>query len=403
MTGWRPRKFGRAVSGLGKVLAAFALLVIGGFLVSMMLPVKAWRTGENPVRPLALEPGQPLAAKPIRVWIDTDAACGRDGRTDPDDCLAILLLAQSGTVEIAGISTVFGNAPLSVTDTTTRSLMTELRADAPQLAPVLRGSAAALRKDESQPEPSAHQQFRNALQEQPLTIIALGPLTNVAAALRDRPDLQARVTEIVAVMGRRKGHLFHPVEGGTAGSFLGHGPVFSDLNFALDPDGAAIILGMKLPLTLIPYEAARDVMIGQALLDGMASRGGAAAWVAQRSRSWLAYWRETINKPGFYPFDLLASAYLIDPSLLQCAEVSVAVGDDTGVLGWLGFGGLFVVTADEPAIRPVVTGNARYCPEANVGLDLWLSMQLTVPNNVKGAADHGRHPLYGKHHAETDR
>lgn len=358
-----------------------ALLGIGVFLISLMLPVEAWRTGEPSARPLALAPGQPFAAKPIRVWIDTDAACGRDARTDSDDCLAILVLAQSSDVEIAGVSTVFGNAALSVTDATTRALMSELRADGTSIASVYRGSAAALEKDASQPESPAHEELRKALQEGPLAIIALGPLTNVAVALRDRTDLQARVTQLVAVMGRRTGHLFHPVEGGTAGSFLGHGPVFTDLNFALDSNAAAEVLGMELPLTLIPYEAAWDVMIGQATLDGMARRGGAAAWVAQRSRSWLAYWRQDINRPGFYPFDLLAAAYGSKPSLLRCADVSVAVGDDTWVLGWLGFQGLFVLTADEPAIRPVATGNARYCPEAEGGLERWLSMQLTKPES----------------------
>ena len=115
-----------------------------------------------------------------------------------------------------------------------------------------------------------------------------------------------------------------------------------------------------------------------AILDGMCARGGASLWVAERSRAWLAHWRNDINRPGFYPFDLLAAAYLLAPSMLRCAEVSVAVGDDTGLLGWLGYPGLFVVTAKEPALSPTAIGHGRYCPEIDQQLGPWLATRLTA-------------------------
>ena len=135
---------------------------------------------------------------------------------------------------------------------------------------------------------------------------------------------------------------------------------------------------MGLPLTLVPYDAARAVMIDQAILDGMSARGGASLWVAERSRAWLAHWRKDINRPGFYPFDLLAAAYLLQPSMLACADVSVAVGDDTGVLGWLGYRGLFVVMAEEPALHPAAIGMAQYCPAVDQRLGSWLATRLTA-------------------------
>ena len=58
---------------------------------------------------------------------------------------------------------------------------------------------------------------------------------------------------------------------------------------------------MRLPLTLVPYDAACAVMIDQPILDGMSARGGAWRWVAGRSRAWLApasipltFWRRPI-------------------------------------------------------------------------------------------------------------
>ena len=359
---------------------ALGFIGIGLFLVSLAVPVRVWRTGELPTMPIPVEPGRPFSITPIRVWIDTDAACGQGRRTDPDDCLAMLLLAQEDGIEIVGVSTVFGNASLRDTDQTTRALMAAMEQDEHHAALVYRGSSEPLAEETPVGTASlrdAHAMLRSALEEGPLTLVALGPLTNIAIALEGRPRLQGNVTRLIAVMGRRKGHVFHPVEGATAHSFLGHGPVFRDFNFTKDEEAAVAVVAMGLPMTLVPYEAARDIKVGPADLDRMVERGGAAAWVAQRTRQWLAYWREDIGREGFYPFDLIAAAYVAQPSLLRCADVSVSVDNDTWVFGWLGFRGLFVVSSEEPASNPIVTGPVTYCPGVAEELEGWLSKHLT--------------------------
>jgi hypothetical protein len=77
-------------------------------LLTLALPVRRWRTGQMPLPPLPLVGGGPAVGLARRVWIDTDTACGHARSADPDDCLAILLLARSPGVELVGISTVFG-------------------------------------------------------------------------------------------------------------------------------------------------------------------------------------------------------------------------------------------------------------------------------------------------------
>jgi hypothetical protein len=57
-------------------LGALVLIGVAVLVVSLALPVRAWRTGEPPAAPLPLAPGRPFAPAPARVWIDTDAACG---------------------------------------------------------------------------------------------------------------------------------------------------------------------------------------------------------------------------------------------------------------------------------------------------------------------------------------
>jgi len=55
-----------------------------------------------------------------------NAACGTGQRRDPDDCLALLSLAHASHIDIAGISTVFGNAPVDETDQVMRVRVHEL-------------------------------------------------------------------------------------------------------------------------------------------------------------------------------------------------------------------------------------------------------------------------------------
>jgi inosine-uridine nucleoside N-ribohydrolase len=303
------------------------------------------------------------------VWIDTDAACGQGRRTDPDDCLAILLLALTPDVEIAGISTVFGNAPLDVTDSLTRALAAVLEATGHEVPPVHRGAAGPLRRDGFTSPAPAHRALRRALEEGPLTLVALGPLTNVAAALTERPDLQARVGRLVAVMGRRPGHLFHPAEGGGGGMLFGHGPVFRDFNLAMDSEAAARVVAMHLPTTLTPYEAARDIEITGADLDRLTAPGGARAWVAARARPWLGYWRDDVGRGGFYPFDLVAAAYVVEPALFACAQVHAWVGEDPTLFIPFWRPTALLVGQGQTRIEEVrAVGSALFCPDVDAAL-----------------------------------
>ncbi len=337
-------------------LAALVLMVV--LLIGFAIPAATWRTGDRGLAPLTFEP-QPPGPDLARLWIDTDAACGHSARTDPDDCLAIALLARAAGDRIAGISTVAGNAPLEVIERTTREL-------AARLSATLRVYSGS----------DAQQAMTAALERGPLTVVALGPLTNVAAVLDARPDLRPRVAQLVSVTGRRPGHLFHPAEGAGRGMLFGHGPIFRDFNFAMDPRAASRVVALNLPLTLVPYDAARRIEVGERDLDRLAAAGGALGWTAERSRAWLAYWREDIGREGFRPFDLLAAAYVVDPRHFRCAAVHVWVGEDTTMF-WRPTA-MLVGQGPLRAERPQARGSALYCAEVSAGIKPWLMARLAL-------------------------
>lgn len=180
-------------------------------------------------------------------------------------------------------------------------------------------------------------------------------------------------------MGRRKGHLFHPSEGSGRGTLLGHGPIFSDFNVAKDPEATTAVLKMNLPITLIPYDAARFVEIGASDLDRLTATGGAAAWVARRSREWLGYWNDDIGRSGFYPFDLLAAAYVTQADRFDCAHTHV----------WAAPGGdlfppfyspvsVIVGRAHEAPDEPLTSGKAIYCTRVHRDMHRILLDRLTA-------------------------
>lgn len=281
-----------------------------------------WTTGRRSVPHLALVPGS-AAAVPGRLWIDTDAACGAAPRTDPDDCLAIVWLMLRGA-DVVGISTSFGNATGDMVADTVVTLVASMVQQGLPPVPVFVGHTAPVSEDAGPTSPGA-MALQAALEDGPLTILAIGPLTNVASALNDRPELRANVTRLVAVMGHQPGHLFHPTEGRGTGAAWGHGPIFRDLNLSVDPGAVRAVLAMDLAVTLIPYDAATGTMITAADLDLLEGQGSAMARVSQTARDWLAFWNDDIGLPGFYPFDWVAAGFLMEPQLFHCAATQARV------------------------------------------------------------------------------
>jgi purine nucleosidase len=293
----------------------------------------------------------------------------------------MLVLMNSPDVEIVGISTVFGNAPLSVVDRTTRDLVGVVgRSD----IPVHSGSSTALGGERMSSIEPAHAALERALERGPLTIVSLGPLTNVAATLRSRPDLADVIGLLVSVMGRRPGHVFHPAEGrSSSGILFGHGPIFRDFNFSKDRSSASVVLRLVKRISLTPYAAAREVMVTRRDLARMNGDPHVAAWLAERAKPWLDYWEGDIGLPGFYPFDALAALYVLHPRQFNCAKTAAWIAEDDRLpLPWrvaLGSTGLLVgLESDRPQITRA-SGFVTYCGGVGDGLKDLLMDSLTTP------------------------
>ncbi len=244
------------------------------------------------------------------VWIDTDPAVGRP-RADVDDGLALVQAFHSPELAVRGVSVVFGNAPLADAVPIATEIVHRF---APPGVRVHPGAASAGMVGTDTPAVRA---LAAALEAEPLVVLALGPLTNVGTLLALHPHLAPRIREIVCVAGRRPGQELRSTPRQTT--------LFPDLNFECDPDAMAVLLRSAVPLVLAPWEVSSHVWIGATELGAMAAAGGAAAWLAERSRDWLAFWERELHAPGFNPFDTLAIGWAIDRELVEHMDADAAI------------------------------------------------------------------------------
>mgnify|MGYP006429129867 CR=1 FL=1 len=249
------------------------------------------------------------------LWIDTDLAIGyerpeKTGPADVDDGFALAQLLNTIPQKIKGISAVFGNTTLANAHLLTREFLHFY----PGLEiPIFKGASQAVNLAE--PEPSeAVRALAGALKNQKLTLLAIGPLTNIATLLLLHPAAAENIREIVIVAGRRKvsDHFY-------VGS---NALPFPDFNFELDPVAYQIIAHTSIPITLCPFEVSSKVMLMEADLDRLARGNALSQFLARESRPWLGNWQQS-GSPGFHPFDALASHYLLYPDDIR-AEALLA-------------------------------------------------------------------------------
>jgi purine nucleosidase len=248
-----------------------------------------------------------------RVWIDTDPSCHLPGWHDVDDCLALRWILRAPALRVKGISTVMGNAETALSPAELRRLLRNIGAPADEARiELVRGASSA----RGAPANDAAQALIAALEEGELTILALGPLTNIAQALALRPNLVPRVRALVFVGGNEPGKAMRlPQQQWTH---------FHDRNVTTDARAVSTLLALRAPLVLIPFEAMTGFLLRAEDFAAVMSDAPALAEAMQR---WQSLWRQRLGLDGFVPFDLVAATWLTGPEHFKCMPVNVTLHD----------------------------------------------------------------------------
>lgn len=289
---------------------------------------------------------------PLRVWIDTDPAITA-GNGEVDDAFALIMALRSAELDVIGISAVHGNAGVEHAFTMAKDIVQ--RAGFPDMM-VFRGCADV---GATCPEPTEFA-LRAALAEGPLTILALGPLTTIAALL-SRPNMElGNVREIVFVGGRRLGLEFRATPAQKT--------PFRDMNFECDVAATEVLLALEMPMTLASWEVSAAMWVTPDDLDHLEAVGDSCArWLAGAARGWQANWQKQFAAPGFTPFDTLAVGWLLWPELFTSQTLPSQIWHD-------GKRSLFAVDDDFSGLPVNYLKSVDYTPFHNRLLQRLLSV-----------------------------
>ena len=249
------------------------------------------------------------------IWIDTDLSVGmkryhREGYSDVDDGYALLQLFKAKNVKVHGISAVFGNTKI---DDAFRLCNKMSTAFAPYKIPVYKGASDKIDLTNVETNPAV-KALAKALKKEPLSIMAIGPATNVGILLLLHQELKSQIKEVVLVAGRRTPTSYFKI--GKPQSR--HAP---DLNFDLDNDAFRILFEHGVKVVLCPFEISNKVWLTAKDLATLKNGQPGNDWLSQESQPWLQQWLDG-GEAGFNPFDVLASHYLIAPEDLVMEELN---------------------------------------------------------------------------------
>ncbi len=304
------------------------------------------------------------ASEPHRIIFDTDSAVFND-----DAAALAMLLRRPDRVEVLGVTVVAGNhtvpqgaehmlhllelmgadgvplhlgAPAPLVNTRARAARQEAQwgpiafkgaFDAgPEVRPPHGGRFAAVR-----PRPTDAASFIiDAIERQPdeVTLVAVGPMTNLATVFRARPDLAPRVKSVVFMGGNAR------VPGNVTPA--------AEFNIWFDPDAADEVLRTAVPSrVMFGLDITNHAPVRKTLFDRIVAAGTPLTRLMQHDMG-PRYARDPAAT--YYVWDCITAAWLIDPSVVTLSEsLPITVETTFGPA----CGATSVAAADDPAARPV--------------------------------------------------
>jgi inosine-uridine nucleoside N-ribohydrolase len=187
---------------------------------------------------------------PKRIWFDTDIMMGLPERAprEIDDGVTLVMALAQDNIEIVGITLI---TEVDYGEKITNEILERY---APERSiPVYKGSPDA---DDLGTETDASKALAEALRKEKMTILALGPATNVATVLMNHPELADQITEIVFCAGRTTGYAFQPG--------LRQNTVH-DYNFEKDVESFRVVLNSGVKVVLSGFQCSEYLLLSRTL------------------------------------------------------------------------------------------------------------------------------------------
>jgi purine nucleosidase len=263
-----------------------------------------------------------MSAERIPILLDTDIG------TDVDDCLALAVLLGSPEIDLIGVTTVYGDVALRA-----RMIRKLLALAGRDEVPVFEGVGAPLVRNQpvywpghegvglleagdderfgQKPDRHAVDALIATVMARPgeVHLLAVGPLTNVAAALIQQPELAYNLAHLT-------------IMGGYIAPWTG-GDRVAEHNILCDPEAARVVFASGAPISLVPLDVTLKAVIGREGVRAIREAG-------------TPYHEAVANQVALYPpfeerggqtflHDPLAAAAIVQPDLLAWHELAVDI------------------------------------------------------------------------------
>lgn len=265
-------------------------------------------------------------ATPRKILIDTDPGI--------DDAMAIFFAIASPELEVVGLTSVFGNAQISVcTSNALKLLEIAGRPDIPvakgverPMAMPYRGPVPFVHGTDGQgdvfldppttttlPVDAAHFIIQTVMAAPgEITLVALGPLTNIAVAMLIEPKLTENLAGIV-LMG---GNAF----------CSGNASPAAEANIINDPEAADIVFGADCSIVMAGLDVTEQILMTSADLARFASFDNARAQhLGKITPFYQDFYRQRLGIDGIFVHDSTTISYLLAPDLFTWSELPVRV------------------------------------------------------------------------------
>ncbi len=263
--------------------------------------------------------------------------------TDPgiDDALALGFALYHPNLEVMGLTTIFGNVSaglatenaLRLCELTGQSVSVAQGADSPlhiapnQLADFVHGKNGFGNIELPVPKLkastlSAAELIVSVVEQHPgeVTIVAVGPLTNIALALQLSPAIAGKVAEVVIMGGA-----FHCDGNVTA---------YAEANIWNDPHAAQIVFNADWPIVAHGLDVTLQINFTTNYLDGLASNSPkVGGFLRDAAQFYIEFYERERKIDGCCPHDLLALAYVTNPEWFTLESGAIAVATDGKTLG----------------------------------------------------------------------
>lgn len=261
--------------------------------------------------------------KPIPLILDCDPG--------HDDALAMILSAYNPALNLLGITTVSGNGGIAKVTLNARRVATLANISVPiaegagkailgaiEEASDIHGESAL--DGAELPEPKIELSKLHAVDliaklisehPEPVTLVATGPLTNIALFLKMYPQLKNRVSEIVFM-------------GGSAGR--GNRTPYAEFNIWMDPEAADVVLRSGLPLTMCGLDVTHQALVTKEVFSELAAmKTHLSETIIGLLKFFAKTYDEVFEMPDPPLHDPVAIALLIDRSVVKSRHVNVQV------------------------------------------------------------------------------